>query len=101
MPTGRLSNIKNGVVRQIYYLRAARQVREEISAGLMENPYRSTHGGRVKLIQSGELNIDVAFSACRAATNLVMRTALAASHAAASFGVCAGVDAQYAKCVVP
>ncbi|WP_306297747.1 citrate lyase subunit alpha, partial [Klebsiella pneumoniae] len=52
-----IEHIKNGVVRQIYTSGLRGKLGEEISAGLMENPVQiHSHGGRVKLIQSGELN---------------------------------------------
>ncbi len=57
-----IEHIKNGVIRQIYTSGLRGKLGEEISAGLMENPVQiHSHGGRVQLIQSGELSIDVAF----------------------------------------
>jgi citrate lyase alpha subunit len=57
---------------------------DAISHGLMDEPVQiHSHGGRVKLLQDGELNIDVAFSACRAAMNLVTPTARTGNRAAA------------------
>ncbi|EDE1995073.1 citrate lyase subunit alpha [Salmonella enterica subsp. enterica] len=80
-----IEHIKNGVVRQIYTSGLRGKLGEEISAGLMENPVQiHSHGGRVKLIQSGELNIDVAFLGVPCCGSLGY----------------AQVDAQYAKCVV-
>ncbi|SUH39753.1 citrate lyase subunit alpha [Salmonella enterica subsp. enterica] len=76
------------MVRQIYTSGLRGKLGEKISAGLMENPVQiHSHGGRVKLIQSGELNIDVAFLGVPCCDELVMRTVLAVSHAAALWGM--------------
>ncbi|SWE50213.1 citrate lyase subunit alpha [Klebsiella pneumoniae] len=86
-----IEHIKNGVIRQIYTSGLRGKLGEEISAGLMENPVQiHSHGGRVQLIQSGELSIDVAFlgvPCCDEFGNangmsLATPTALAVNHAA-------------------
>ena len=57
-----IEHIKNGVVTQIYTSGLRSKLGEAISKGLMEKPVQiHSHGGRVHLLQSGELSIDVAF----------------------------------------
>ena len=57
-----IEHIKNGVVTQIYTSGLRSKLGEAISYGLMEKPVQiHSHGGRVQLIQSGEISIDVAF----------------------------------------
>ena len=57
-----IEHIKNGVVTQIYTSGLRSKLGEAISKGLMEKPVQiHSHGGRVHLLQTGELKIDVAF----------------------------------------
>src|SRR5271165_2844415 len=57
-----IEHIKNGVITQIYTSGLRGKLGAAISNGLMKNPAQiHSHGGRVHLIQSGELKIDVAF----------------------------------------
>ena len=57
-----IDHIKNGVVRKIYTSGLRGKLADAISNGLLAEPVHiHSHGGRVHLIQSGELNIDVAF----------------------------------------
>ena len=57
-----IEHIKNGVVRKIYTSGLRGKLADAISNGLLTEPVHiHSHGGRVHLIQSGELNIDVAF----------------------------------------
>ncbi len=57
-----LEHIKSGVVTQIYTSGLRSKLGEAISHGIMEKPVQvHSHGGRVHLLQSGELKIDVAF----------------------------------------
>ncbi|EDR8741254.1 TPA_asm: citrate lyase subunit alpha [Salmonella enterica subsp. enterica serovar Typhi str. CT18] len=95
-----IEHIKNGVVRQIYTSGLRGKLGEEISAGLMENPVQiHSHGGRVKLIQSGELNIDVAFLGVPCCDEFGNANGFSGKSRCGSLGY-AQVDAQYAKCVV-
>ena len=56
-----VEHIKNGVVTKIYTSGLRGELAEEISRGLMEEPIQiHSHGGRVYLVESGE--IDIAFS---------------------------------------
>lgn len=66
----------------------------------MENPVQiHSHGGRVKLIQSGELNIDVAFLGVPCCDEFGNANGFSGKSRCGSLGY-AQVDAQYAKCVV-
>jgi len=57
-----IEHIKNGVVRRIYTSGMRGKLAEAISNGLMDEPIHiHSHGGRVKLIDSGEIHLDVAF----------------------------------------
>ncbi|MEA9391923.1 citrate lyase subunit alpha [Acerihabitans sp. TG2] len=54
--------IRAGVITKIYTSGMRGKLADAISHGLMEEPVQiHSHGGRVKLLQDGELNIDVAF----------------------------------------
>ncbi|MEX3021315.1 citrate lyase subunit alpha [Kluyvera sp. STS39-E] len=95
-----IEHIKNGVIRQIYTSGLRGQLGEEISDGLMENPVQiHSHGGRVKLIQSGELNIDVAFLGVPCCDEFGNANGFSGKSRCGSLGY-AQVDAKYAKCVV-
>ena len=57
-----VEHIRQGVVTRIYTSGLRGPLAEEISRGLLAEPVQiHSHGGRVHLVQSGELNIDVAF----------------------------------------
>lgn len=57
-----IEHIRNGVITQIYTSGMRGKLADAISHGLMEKPVHiHSHGGRVHLLQSGELKIDVAF----------------------------------------
>lgn len=57
-----IGHIQSGVITQIYTSGLRGKLGEAISRGLMEKPVQiHSHGGRVHLIDSGELLIDVAF----------------------------------------
>ncbi len=56
-----VEHIKNGVVSQIYTSGLRGELADEISRGLLTSPVQiHSHGGRVHLVDSGELKIDVA-----------------------------------------
>lgn len=95
-----IEHIRNGVIRQIYTSGLRGRLGEEISAGLMENPVQiHSHGGRVHLIQSGELNIDVAFLGVPCCDEAGNANGFSGKSRCGSLGY-ARVDAEYAKCVV-
>jgi len=57
-----VDHIKNGVITQIYTSGLRGKLAEAVSNGLMKQPVQiHSHGGRVHLLQTGELKIDVAF----------------------------------------
>jgi citrate lyase subunit alpha/citrate CoA-transferase len=59
-----LKHIRNGVVTRLVTSGLRDSLAEEISHGLMEKPVLfHSHGGRARMIESGELKIDVAFLA--------------------------------------
>jgi citrate lyase subunit alpha/citrate CoA-transferase len=59
-----VDHIRTGVVKSIYTAYAAGPVAEAISAGeLHDVAVLQTHGGRARAIESGELQIDIAFIA--------------------------------------
>ncbi|PUW38882.1 citrate lyase subunit alpha, partial [Cronobacter sakazakii] len=54
--------IQSGVITRIYTSGMRGKLAEAVSHGLMAEPVQiHSHGGRVKLLQDGELKIDVAF----------------------------------------
>ncbi|SQI43233.1 Citrate lyase alpha chain [Leminorella richardii] len=95
-----IEHIKNGVVSQIYTSGLRGKLGEEISAGLMENPVHiHSHGGRVHLIESGELNIDVAFLGVPCCDEFGNANGFSGKSRCGSLGY-AQVDAAHANCVV-
>lgn len=72
------------MVTRIYTSGLRGPLAEEISRGLLAEPVQiHSHGGRVHLVQSGELNIDVAFLGVPSQMNSVMPTATPVKPAAA------------------
>ncbi|SFO02107.1 citrate lyase subunit alpha / citrate CoA-transferase [Formivibrio citricus] len=95
-----IEHIKNGVITKIYTSGMRGKLAEAISNGLMENPINiHSHGGRVHLIQSGEINIDVAFLGVSCCDEFGNANGVSGKSRFGSMGY-AMVDAQYAKCVV-
>lgn len=79
-----VEHIRRGVVTRIYTSGLRGPLAEEISRGLLAEPVQiHSHGGRVHLVQSGELNIDVAFLGVPSQMNSVMPTATPVKPAAA------------------
>ncbi len=57
-----IKHIENGVIKKIYTSGMRGELANKISEGLMNEPIIiHSHGGRVNLLNSGELHIDVAF----------------------------------------
>ena len=57
-----IEHIRNGVVRRIYTSGMRGKLAEAISHGLMDQPIHiHSHGGRVRLMDMGELRVDVTF----------------------------------------
>jgi len=95
-----IDHIKSGVITQIYTSGMRGKLAEAISNGLMEKPVHiHSHGGRVKLIQSGEINIDIAFLAVSSSDEFGNANGTSGKSRCGSLGY-AMVDAQYAKKVI-
>lgn len=92
--------IKSGVITQIYTSGMRGKLADAISHGLMDNPVHiHSHGGRVKLIQDGVINLDVSFLAVSTADEFGNANSVTGKSRCGSLGY-AMVDAQYAKKVV-
>ncbi|MGX2966876.1 citrate lyase subunit alpha [Ursidibacter sp. B-7004-1] len=95
-----VEHIKNGVVRKIYSSGLRGQLAEEISRGLMDEPVNiHSHGGRVHLVKSGELKIDVAFLGVPACDEFGNANGYSGKSKCGSLGY-AKVDAEFANKVV-
>ncbi|MCE0492801.1 citrate lyase subunit alpha [Vibrio salinus] len=95
-----LTHIKNGVVSKIYTSGLRGELGDAISNGFMEEPIHiHSHGGRVHLIQSGEINIDVAFIGVPCTDEFGNANGVNGKSRCGSLGY-AQVDAQYADKVV-
>ncbi|MGX3020622.1 citrate lyase subunit alpha [Ursidibacter sp. B-7004-1] len=95
-----VEHIKNGVVRKIYSSGLRGQLAEEISRGLMDEPVNiHSHGGRVHLVKSRELNIDVAFLGVPACDEFGNANGYSGKSKCGSLGY-AKVDAEFADKVV-
>jgi citrate lyase subunit alpha/citrate CoA-transferase len=95
-----IEHIKAGVISRIYTSGMRGPLAKAISNGLMEHPIHvHSHGGRVRLLQTGELKLDVAFlgvSACDAFGNA---NGVSGRSRCGSLGY-AMVDAQFAAQVI-
>lgn len=98
---GLIEHIRNGVITRIYSSGMRGQLAREISAGgLLDEPINiHSHGGRVALIQSGELTIDVAFLGVSACDEYGNANGTSGRSHCGSLGY-AMVDAEHAGCVV-
>lgn len=95
-----IEHIKSGVIRRIYTSGMRGKLADAISNGLMEEPVQiHSHGGRVKLIQEGELNIDVAFLGVPCCDEFGNASGTQGHSVCGSLGY-AMVDAQFAHQVV-
>ena len=95
-----IEHIKSGVIRRIYSSGMRGKLAETISNGLMDNPINiHSHGGRVALIQSGEIAIDVAFLGVSACDPFGNANGVSGRSRCGSLGY-AMVDAQFARKVV-
>lgn len=57
-----VGHIEHGVIRKIYTSGLRGKLADAISAGKLAEPVQiHSHGGRVQLMKSGELNVDIAF----------------------------------------
>ncbi|AKO45499.1 citrate lyase subunit alpha [[Haemophilus] ducreyi] len=95
-----IEHIKNGVVTKIYSSGLRGQLADEISRGLLAEPVNiHSHGGRVHLIKSGELKIDVAFLGVPCCDKFGNANGFSGKSKCGSLGY-ARIDAEYADKVV-
>ncbi len=95
-----IEHIQQGVIRQIYTSGLRGKLGEAISRGLMDNPVQiHSHGGRVQLIDSGELAIDVAFLGVPCCDEFGNANGFSGKSRCGSLGY-AQVDAERARTVV-
>jgi len=95
-----VEHIKNGVITQIYTSGLRGKLAEAVSNGLMERPVQiHSHGGRVQMLQTGELKIDVAFLGVACCDEFGNANGTNGKLNCGSLGY-AKVDAQYARQVV-
>lgn len=95
-----IEHIQNGVISRIYTSGMRGKLADAISHGLMQEPVQiHSHGGRVKLLQDGELTIDVAFLGVPCSDEFGNANGTQGRSACGSLGY-AMVDARFAKKVV-
>ncbi|HXJ36893.1 MAG TPA: citrate lyase subunit alpha [Candidatus Eisenbacteria bacterium] len=95
-----VEHIRSGVVAQIYTSGLRGKLAEAVSNGLMKRPVQiHSHGGRVHLLQTGELKIDVAFLGVSCCDEFGNANGSHGKLSCGSLGY-AKVDAQYARRVV-
>ncbi|HVN28642.1 MAG TPA: citrate lyase subunit alpha [Candidatus Binataceae bacterium] len=95
-----VEHIKSGVITQIYTSGMRGKLAEAVSNGLMERPVQiHSHGGRVHLLQTGELKIDVAFLGVACCDEFGNANGSHGKLNCGSLGY-AKVDAQFARQVV-
>lgn len=95
-----VGHIRNGVVSRIYTSGLRGPLAEAISRGLLAQPVQiHSHGGRVNLIESGELKIDVAFLGVPACDEFGNANGYSGEACCGSLGY-ARVDAEAAETVV-
>lgn len=95
-----VEHIKNGVVTGIYAAYMSGPVADAVSKGALKNPsIMHTHGGRARLIESGDLHIDIAFIAAPAADEYGNLNGLKGESACGSMGYAVS-DAEYADMTI-
>ena len=95
-----IPHIQNGVVTKIFTSGLRSKLGEAISNGLMKEPVQiHSHGGRVQMIKSGEIKIDVAFLGVPSIDKFGNATGSKGRSKCGSLGY-AMIDAQYAKYVI-
>ena len=95
-----VEHIKSGVITRIYSSGLRGKLGEAVSNGLLTIPVQiHSHGGRVQLIQTGELQIDVAFLGVSCCDEFGNANGSSGKLSCGSLGY-AKVDAQYARQVV-
>ncbi|MBN3868405.1 citrate lyase subunit alpha [Gluconobacter kondonii] len=96
---GLLEFIKSGVIARIFTSGLRGELGEAISKGIMNTPVQiHSHGGRVHLIQTGEISIDVAFLGVASSDEFGNANGSHGELSCGSLGY-AKVDAAYARYV--
>ncbi|SNY93197.1 citrate lyase subunit alpha / citrate CoA-transferase [Cohaesibacter sp. ES.047] len=95
-----IEHIKSGVIRKIFTSGMRGKLADAISHGLMDEPITiHSHGGRVALIERGEIEIDLAFLGVSACDPFGNANGVSGRSWCGSLGY-AMVDAHYAKKVI-
>jgi citrate lyase subunit alpha/citrate CoA-transferase len=95
-----IEHIQNGVVTQIYTSGLRSKLGEAISKGILDKPVQiHSHGGRVHLLQTQELQIDVAFLGVPCIDKFGNASGHKGRSRCGSLGY-AMMDAKYARYVV-
>ncbi|MFP1792073.1 citrate lyase subunit alpha [Lonsdalea quercina] len=95
-----VKHIRNGVISKIYTSGMRGKLADAVSHGLMKEPVQiHSHGGRVHLLQSGELKIDVAFLGVPCSDEFGNANGTDGKSRCGSLGY-AMVDAEFARNVV-
>ncbi|WJY16614.1 citrate lyase subunit alpha [Pectobacteriaceae bacterium CE90] len=95
-----IEHIRNNVISRIFTSGMRGKLAEAVSHGLMAEPVQiHSHGGRVKLLQDGELKIDVAFLGVPCSDEFGNANGTGGPARCGSLGY-AMVDAQFAHKVV-
>ncbi|HKM62384.1 MAG TPA: citrate lyase subunit alpha [Acidisphaera sp.] len=95
-----VEHFKSGVITQVYTSGLRGKIGEAISRGVLPRPVQiHSHGGRVNLLQSGELKIDVAFLGVSCCDEFGNASGSQGKLICGALGY-AKVDAQYARSVV-
>ncbi|EKY1943230.1 citrate lyase subunit alpha [Cronobacter turicensis] len=95
-----IEHIQSGVITRVYTSGMRGKLAEAVSHGLMAEPVQiHSHGGRVKLLQDGELKIDVAFLGVPCSDEFGNANGSHGKFCCGSLGY-AMVDAQFARNVV-
>ncbi|MBL4828296.1 MAG: citrate lyase subunit alpha [Aliivibrio sp.] len=95
-----VDHIKNGVITKIYTSAMRGKLADEISHGLLEQPVHiHSHGGRVHLVETGEISIDVAFIGVPCSDEFGNANGFHGKSRCGSLGY-ARVDADHAKHVI-
>jgi citrate lyase subunit alpha/citrate CoA-transferase len=95
-----VEHIKNGVISKIYTSGIRGELADAISLGLMDEPVHiHSHGGRVHLVQSGDIHIDMAFIGVPCCDEFGNANGVKGKSICGSLGY-AKIDAEYADQVV-
>ncbi len=95
-----VEHIQNKVITKIYTSGLRSKLGEAISAGILDEPVHiHSHGGRVHLIKTGEIKIDVAFLGVSTIDHFGNATGSRGQNRCGSLGY-AMIDARYAKFVI-